>query len=66
MTEDAFSRNTSIVRSYGEEFLTFSRGEGVYLIDQAGNRYPDFGSGIAVNSLGHGNEALARIAFERS
>ena len=65
MTEDAFSRNTSIVRSYGEEFLTFSRGEGVYLIDQAGNRYLDFGSGIAVNSLGHGNEALARIAFEQ-
>lgn len=65
MTGDAFSRNTSIVRSYGEEFLTFSRGEGVYLTDKAGNRYLDFGSGIAVNSLGHGNESLAKIAYEQ-
>lgn len=33
--------------------ITFSHGEGVYLFDNDGKKYLDFGAGIAVNALGH-------------
>jgi len=33
--------------------VKFSRGAGVYLYDDSGKKYLDFGAGIAVNSLGH-------------
>ncbi|HXY29344.1 MAG TPA: acetylornithine transaminase [Gemmatimonadaceae bacterium] len=35
------------------------RGKGVWLFDADGNRYLDFTSGIGVNALGYGDEALA-------
>ena len=34
--------------------LRFERGEGVWLITESGERYLDFGAGVAVSSLGHG------------
>lgn len=36
------------------------RGEGCYLIGEAGERYLDFASGIAVNALGHGHPHLTK------
>ncbi|MFP4483301.1 MAG: aspartate aminotransferase family protein [Spirochaetaceae bacterium] len=51
-----------IPRSYGREFLFLESGRGVYLKDGDGNRYLDFGAGIAVNALGYGRRDLARIA----
>lgn len=33
--------------------VTFSHGQGVYLYDNQGKKYLDFGAGIAVNCLGH-------------
>ena len=33
--------------------LSFERGEGSWLVSDSGQRYLDFGGGIAVNSLGH-------------
>ena len=36
------------------------RGEGVYLYGEAGERYLDFASGIAVNLLGHGHPHLTK------
>jgi acetylornithine/N-succinyldiaminopimelate aminotransferase len=33
--------------------VKFSRGSGVYLYDDSGKKYLDFGAGIAVNALGH-------------
>ncbi|MBY0611991.1 MAG: aspartate aminotransferase family protein [Beijerinckiaceae bacterium] len=38
--------------------VAFERGEGVWLISTDGERYLDFGAGIAVNSLGHANPKL--------
>jgi acetylornithine/N-succinyldiaminopimelate aminotransferase len=38
--------------------LAFERGEGVWLIEENGDRYLDFGAGIAVNSLGHAHPKL--------
>ncbi|MCL2294811.1 MAG: acetylornithine/succinylornithine family transaminase [Spirochaetes bacterium] len=52
-------------KNYASEFLIFEKGEGVYLFDLDGKKYIDFGSGIAVNSLGHGREDLALTAYEQ-
>ncbi len=38
--------------------LRFERGEGVWLVTESGERYLDFGAGIAVNSLGHAHPHL--------
>jgi acetylornithine/N-succinyldiaminopimelate aminotransferase len=38
--------------------LAFERGEGPWLISTTGERYLDFGSGIAVNALGHAHPHL--------
>jgi predicted acetylornithine/succinylornithine family transaminase len=43
---------------YGPRDLTIVRGEGSYVWDDAGNRYLDCVSGVAVNALGHGNLAV--------
>ncbi len=45
--------NTAVMQTYARYNVTFEKGEGVYLFDTAGRRYLDFGSGIAVNSVGH-------------
>ena len=38
--------------------LAFERGEGCWLITDAGERYLDFASGVAVNALGHAHPHL--------
>jgi acetylornithine/N-succinyldiaminopimelate aminotransferase len=40
---------------YRRSDIVMSRGEGAYLFDEAGKRYLDFATGIAVNALGHGH-----------
>jgi len=42
-----------LVPTYSRPPVVFTRGEGSYLVDQAGKRYLDFAAGIAVNALGH-------------
>jgi acetylornithine/N-succinyldiaminopimelate aminotransferase len=42
------------------------RGEGAYLIDESGQRYLDFASGIAVNILGHGHPHLTKAIAEQA
>ncbi|MGQ0455625.1 MAG: aspartate aminotransferase family protein [Hyphomicrobium sp.] len=44
--------------TYARQDLVFARGEGVWLISIDGDRYLDFGSGVAVNSLGHAHPRL--------
>lgn len=48
------------------EGLTFAKGSGSYLIDTEGKRYLDFGAGIAVNALGHSDEAWARVVASQA
>jgi acetylornithine/N-succinyldiaminopimelate aminotransferase len=43
---------------YGKRDLTIVRGEGSHVWDDAGHRYLDCVSGVAVNALGHGNSAV--------
>lgn len=47
-----------VLPTYSRAPLNFVRGEGSWLIEVDGRRFLDFGSGIAVNALGHAHPAL--------
>tara|TARA_B100000242_G_scaffold221311_1_gene162263 strand:- start:113 stop:292 length:180 start_codon:yes stop_codon:yes gene_type:complete len=49
---------SDVMPTYASIDLAFERGEGPYLFTKDGRRFLDFGSGIAVNSLGHCHPAL--------
>jgi len=46
--------------TYGERTLEFKEGRGSYLTSVENKKYLDFGSGIAVNSLGHCHPILVK------
>ena len=50
--------STAVMGTYGRQNIVFVRGEGCWLIADNGERYLDFGSGVAVNALGHAHPAL--------
>ncbi|MCH2544768.1 MAG: aspartate aminotransferase family protein [Alphaproteobacteria bacterium] len=58
--------NSYIMPTYGERTLDFKEGKGVYLISTDNKKYLDFGSGIAVNSLGHCHPKLIQALQEQS
>ncbi len=47
-----------ILPTYARTNITFDHGDGCELVATNGDRYLDFGAGIAVNSLGHGHPLL--------
>lgn len=49
---------TPLFDTYKRAALAVDRGEGAWLYDTAGQAYLDFGSGIAVNALGHAHPHL--------
>ena len=49
---------SAIVPTYVRADLTFERGDGCWLTTTTGERYLDFGAGIAVNSVGHSHPHL--------
>ncbi len=55
---------SAIIPTYARAPVAFERGEGAWLISTTGERYLDFGGGIAVTSVGHAHphlvETLAR------
>jgi acetylornithine/N-succinyldiaminopimelate aminotransferase len=55
-----------VLQTYRRQPVVFERGEGVWLFDDAGNRYLDFLSGIGVASLGHAHPGLARAIARQS
>jgi len=55
-----------VVPSYSRFDLVLDRGEGSYVWDAAGNRYLDFGGGIAVCSLGHANPEVSETLHVQS
>jgi acetylornithine/N-succinyldiaminopimelate aminotransferase len=50
--------NEILINVYNFWPVQFSKAKGVYITDVEGNKYLDFGAGIAVNSLGYGNKVL--------
>jgi acetylornithine/N-succinyldiaminopimelate aminotransferase len=55
-----------VIPSYSRFDLILERGEGSYVWDADGRRYLDFGGGIAVCSLGHGNPEITAALVEQS
>lgn len=55
-----------LAATYGRQNVTFVRGEGSFLFDEQGKRYIDFGAGIAVNGLGHGNKKWLSAVTEQA
>lgn len=55
-----------VLGNYGRFDLCFTHGNGVYLYDDKGNEYLDFATGIAVNSLGHGDKKIADIIHQQA
>ena len=55
-----------IMPTYGERTLEFTHGEGAYLFSKDKRKYLDFGSGVAVNSLGHCHPLLIEAINEQS
>jgi acetylornithine/N-succinyldiaminopimelate aminotransferase len=49
---------SAIVPTYARAKIAFERGEGCWLISSTGERYLDFGAGIAVTSVGHAHPHL--------
>ncbi len=51
-------KRSPLLPVYRRANITMERGVGAYLFDDTGERYLDFGSGIAVNVLGHSHPKL--------
>ncbi|MGZ5850745.1 MAG: acetylornithine transaminase [Methyloceanibacter sp.] len=49
---------SALLPTYARSDLVFERGEGAYLFTPEGERYLDFGSGVAVTALGHAHPKL--------
>ena len=56
----------NILPTYPRSELTFTHGEGSYLYEKSGEKYLDFGTGIAVNSLGYSHPYLNQKLREQS
>lgn len=55
-----------LLPTYNRTDVAFVRGEGSYLFAEDGQRYLDFGAGIAVNAFGHGNPKLVGALTEQA
>ena len=50
----------AVMGTYARQDILFARGEGSWLYTADGDRFLDFGSGVAVNSLGHAHPRLVK------
>ncbi len=57
---------SALMPNYNRADLAFERGEGAWLYTTDGRRFLDFGSGIAVSSLGHGHPHLVQAIAEQA
>ena len=55
-----------VLRNYGRPAVTLARGEGCRVWDDAGRRYLDFASGIAVNAVGHCHPRWVKAVAEQA
>ncbi len=55
-----------LMNTYARLPIAFTRGEGVWLWDEAGRRYLDALAGIAVNGLGHGHPRLVKAIADQA
>jgi hypothetical protein len=60
------SRSSVFRRSFRKDFPSAVRGEGVYVWDEAGNKYLDLGGSAAVNLIGHGVSEISAAMAEQA
>jgi len=58
--------HSSLINTYKRLPVSFSHGEGVWLVDDTGRRYLDALSGIAVCGLGHAHPQVTRAICEQA
>ncbi len=58
--------NKYILNTYKRFPLAFVKGEGVYLYTNYGRKMLDFGSGLAVSSLGHSHPEIVKVIKEQA
>src|ERR671932_51471 len=58
--------SSHMMPSYARVDIAFERGEGVWVFTPSGERYLDFGSGIAVNALGHSHPHLVAALTQQA
>ena len=66
MTDTTELYDQYIAHSYARFPVTFVRGEGALLFDEAGKQYIDMGSGIAVSVLGYANAPWEKAVCEQA
>ncbi|MEH6570940.1 MAG: aspartate aminotransferase family protein [Halioglobus sp.] len=57
---------SALMDTYARLPITFSHGEGVYLVDTDGRRYLDGIAGIGVNALGHAHPAVTKAITDQA
>ncbi len=57
---------SNLLPTYNRADLAFERGEGAWLTATNGERYLDFGSGVAVNVLGHAHPVLVEALTDQA
>jgi len=57
---------SSLLPTYARADLAFARGDGAWLTSTKGERFLDFGAGIAVAALGHAHPALVAALTEQA
>ena len=55
-----------LLPTYARADLSFERGEGPWLFGRDGERYLDFGAGVAVNALGHAHPHLVKALTDQA
>jgi acetylornithine/N-succinyldiaminopimelate aminotransferase len=58
--------NSPLLPTYARADVSFEKGEGPWLLARNGERYLDFGAGIAVNALGHAHPHLVQALTEQA
>ncbi len=65
-TPAAAGPSPAVMGTYARQDLAFERGEGSWLMTQAGERFLDFGAGVAVTALGHAHPHLVAALTEQA
>jgi acetylornithine/N-succinyldiaminopimelate aminotransferase len=60
------AQDSALMPTYGRAPIAFVRGEGAWLFTAEGERYLDFGAGVAVNALGHAHPHLIKALSEQA
>jgi acetylornithine/N-succinyldiaminopimelate aminotransferase len=65
-TAAASMPSAAVMPTYARQNIVFESGSGAWLTSTTGERFLDFGSGVAVNALGHAHPKLVSAINEQS